>query len=132
MCKVGSSGAGGRSLGDEKRGTAVESAGSRSVGGVGRDRAGALEPAGRSVAVGAEHAVGKESVGVAEGAYVERTAGVAGRDGDDGLDAAVVSVLLVLQPVPECWGEHCREIIRIIKSQAGNSRDAMATSPRRI
>jgi len=67
MSKVGSSGAGGRSLGDEKRGTEVESAGSRSVGGAGGDRARVMEPAGRSAAVGAEHAVGEEAAGTAAG-----------------------------------------------------------------
>ena len=51
--------------GDEKRGTEVESAGSRSVGGAGRDGARALESTGRSVAVGAEHALGAEAAGAA-------------------------------------------------------------------
>jgi hypothetical protein len=68
MSKVESSGAGGRSLGDEKRGTEVEStgSGSGSVGGVGRDPAKALEPEGRSV-VGAEHALSEEVAGAAAG-----------------------------------------------------------------
>jgi hypothetical protein len=50
-----------QSLGDEKRGTEVDPAGSRPVNRVGRDLARALESALRSGAVGAQHAVGEEA-----------------------------------------------------------------------
>jgi hypothetical protein len=65
MSKLESSGGSGGSSGEEKRRTEVESARSRPADYVGRNRLRALEPERRNRAVGAEHALGEETVGPA-------------------------------------------------------------------